>query len=266
MSGLTTVQKQDIQTNIYSAAHGAIADWDNFAWHYSNRAPDACVLHSSQAFCISVWGTFASPRGKVVRDVVASILQDRLLCKVLEQHDSGLSLELESNCALLLQKSYDEITVQEILDRADVGRSTFYAHFQDKDQLLLFGVDHLRLTLEEALRRGRGTARRHEGIIAFSQAMFDHADEYRNVYYALLKTQGWPLVHQRLENLIAELIRKECKTEIAALKNAKSDVPVELFVHYLTSSFSSVMAWWIDHRSRLTSAQIDEMFRSLVLC
>jgi len=102
MSGLTTVQKQDIQTNIYSAAHGAIADWDNFAWHYSNRTPDACVLHSSQAFCISVWGTFASPRGKVVRVVVASILQDRLLCKILEQRDSGLSLELESNqCELL---------------------------------------------------------------------------------------------------------------------------------------------------------------------
>jgi len=102
MSGLTTVQKQHIQTNIYSAAHGAIADWDNFAWHYSNGAPDANVLHSSQAFCISVWGTFASPQGKVVRDVVASILQDSLLSKVLEQYDSGLPLELESNrCELL---------------------------------------------------------------------------------------------------------------------------------------------------------------------
>jgi AcrR family transcriptional regulator len=171
----------------------------------------------------------------------------------------------EALIALVQQKNYDDITVQDVLDRADVGRSTFYAHFQDKDQLLLSGVEHLRLTLEEALRRERGRAKRHEGVIAFSRAMFEHADGYRTIYYALLKTQGWPLVRQRMQDLLEELIGRECKTEIAALRKAKSEVPVELFVHYLTSSFFSVMTWWIDRRSRLTPQQIDEMFRSLVL-
>lgn len=171
----------------------------------------------------------------------------------------------EALIALVQQKNYDDITVQDVLDRADVGRSTFYAHFQDKDQLLLSGVEHLRVTLEEALWREHGKAKRHEGVIAFSCAMFEHADGYRNIYHALLKTQGWPLVRQRMQDLLEELIRRECKTEIAALRKAKSDVPVELFVHYLTSSFFSVMTWWIDRNSRLTPAQIDEMFRSLVL-
>jgi AcrR family transcriptional regulator len=171
----------------------------------------------------------------------------------------------EALIALVQEKNYDDITVQDVLDRADIGRSTFYAHFQDKDELLLSGVEHLRVTLEEALRRERGKAKRHEGVIAFSRAMFEHADEYRKIYYALLKTQGWPIVHQRIQDLLEELIRRECKTEIEALRKASSDVPVELFVHYLTSSFFSVLTWWIDRRSRWTPAQIDELFRSLVL-
>jgi hypothetical protein len=49
------------------------------------------------------------------------------------------------------------------------------------------------------------------------------------------------------------------------LRTAKSDVPVDLFVRYLTSAFFAVLIWWMDRRSRLTPSQIDEVFRSLVL-
>jgi AcrR family transcriptional regulator len=45
--------------------------------------------------------------------------------------------------SLILEKKYESITVQEILDRADVGRSTFYMHFRDKDELLVSGFQYL---------------------------------------------------------------------------------------------------------------------------
>jgi uncharacterized membrane protein len=102
-------------------------------------------------------------------------------------------------------------------------------------------------------------------VIAFSRAMFDHAYGYRNVYFALLNTGAWPVVRQQLQDVIEELIRRECKAEITKLKTANSDVPVDLFVHYLTSAFFAVLIWWMDRRSRLTPSQIDEVFRSLVL-
>jgi len=167
--------------------------------------------------------------------------------------------------SLALEKSYDSITVQEVLDRADVGRSTFYTHFQSMDELLISGTHDLRITLNSALEHQRKSAKRHESVIAFSRAMFDHAYGYRNVYFALLNTRAWPIVRQRLQEILEELIQRECKAEIAKLKTANSEVSVDLFIHYLTAAFFAVLIWWMDRRSRLAPSQIDEVFRSLVL-
>ena len=166
--------------------------------------------------------------------------------------------------SLILEKNYDAITVQQILDRADVGRSTFYAHFDGKDELLLSGADDLRNALDVVLQGERLSRKGHDVVIGFSGAMFEHAHEYRNVYYALLHTQGWPLFRQRLQEILQELIRRECKAEIQKLRKADSEVPVDLFVHYLTSAFLSVLTWWLDRRSRLAPKEINDVFRSLI--
>jgi AcrR family transcriptional regulator len=167
--------------------------------------------------------------------------------------------------SLALEKRYDSITVQDVLDRADVGRSTFYTHFQSLAELLISGTQELRKTLNAALENQRKSTKRHENVVAFSRAMFDHAHGYREVYFALLNTGAWPIVRQQLQEVLVELIGRECKAEIAKLKTANSDVPVDLLVHYLASAFFAVLIWWMDCRSRLTPSQIDEVFRFLVL-
>jgi hypothetical protein len=104
VSALTPPHEQRIRDNIYSAAHDAITHWSTFKWHYTDGNADAHVPHSSQAFCISVWGTFASPRGNGVRKAVASILKDTLFQKALEPYDARVPLELESDSRELLNE------------------------------------------------------------------------------------------------------------------------------------------------------------------
>ena len=86
----------------------------------------------------------------------------------------------------ILEKKYESITVQEVLDRADVGRSTFYMHFRDKDELLVSGFGELQSLLKSA--QGASAAipgRSYERVIGFSLAMFEHASEYQRVNRAL---------------------------------------------------------------------------------
>ena len=184
--------------------------------------------------------------------------QDRRIRRTQKSlHDALISLALEKN--------YDSITIQEILDRANVGRATFYSHFKGKDELLMAGAHNLRDVLNTAVQGSRSSSKPHEIVIGFSRAMFEHASEYREVYHALLHTQGWSLFRRQLEDILDEIIRRECKTEIQRLKKVDSDVPVDLFIQYVRAAFFSVLTWWLDQRSRLTPSRIDNIFRSLVL-
>src|SRR5260370_35764453 len=123
------------------------------------------------------------------------------------------------------------------------------------EELLISGTQELRRTLHAALEQQGKSAKRHESVIAFSRAMFDHAYGYRNVYFALLNTGAWPIVRQQLQDVLEELIRRECKAEITKRKTATSDVSVDLFVVYLTPALFLVLFWWMDRCILLTPSQ-----------
>lgn len=171
----------------------------------------------------------------------------------------------EALIALLPETPYDDLTVQRILDRANVGRSTFYTHFADKDDLLLSGLDGLRVMLEEAQGSPGEVTEPAEHLIGFSRAMFEHAHDFRPVYHALVSSRVWPRVRQRLEEVLAGLVRRGCGGEIRRLRRAHPEMPVELFVHWVTSSFLTVLTWWIDEESTLSPEEIDRQFRALIV-
>src|SRR5690242_18084253 len=75
---------------------------------------------------------------------------------------------------LILEKGYEHVTVQDVIDRANVGRSTFYAHFEDKEQLLLSGFEPLRAEFEDFLS---GQSITQETPWALSLAIFQQVQK-----------------------------------------------------------------------------------------
>src|SRR5260370_1139942 len=84
---------------------------------------------------------------------------------------------------LIVEKGYEAVTVQDIIDRANVGRSTFYAHYTDKQQLLFSHFADLEAHLAHQQRLVRAkSADPVERVFGFSLAMFQHAQEYRRLW------------------------------------------------------------------------------------
>src|SRR5688572_29080610 len=97
--------------------------------------------------------------------------------------------------ALVLEKGYEAVTVQEVLDRADVGRATFYAHFANREALLLSVFEMMRGELREAMGglRSGDIGRFGEGVGVLGP-LFAHAAQHRRLYRALLNSRGGPML------------------------------------------------------------------------
>ncbi len=166
--------------------------------------------------------------------------------------------------SLILQKNYRDITIKDILDEANVGRSTFYAHYTGKDDLLASGFAHLRTELiafqEQSLARRGGIEARGLG---FSLAMFEHAGDHVDVYKALIGEHGGTVAQNHIRQIIAELVRKDLS---AILEHDRAgEMPRELVAQHIVGSFMATLVWWLDGGAKLRPERVDEVFRQLIM-
>lgn len=149
---------------------------------------------------------------------------------------------------LILEKGYEKVTVQDVIDRANVGRSTFYAHFESLDQLLLSGFEPLREQFEDFLS---GTMLDNESPWALSLVMFQQVQKQKGGYITLTHVQkylyGYLLEHLKL-----------------TLPKRNRNIPPELLAHYVVSSFIALLTWWIDNDYPFPAERINEIYRQLV--
>jgi AcrR family transcriptional regulator len=169
----------------------------------------------------------------------------------------------EALFSLIHEKSYDAIVVKEILDRANVGRSTFYTHFRNKDELLVSGIHDMLRSVESAGRPPSAT--RYERILWFSLPIFEHISYYRRAGRVRIGTRGRGIMHEYLQHVLAELMAEDVRTELQRRREKVGQVPPDLFVQYVASTFILVLHWWVDSRSPLPPKDVNDVFRALVL-
>jgi len=149
---------------------------------------------------------------------------------------------------LIMEKGYEKVTVQDVIDRANVGRSTFYAHFESLDQLLLSGFEPLRAEFEDFLS---GQSITYETPWALSLVLFQQ----------IQKRQGGYITLTHLQKYLYGYLLNHLK---AALSKRNKNIPPELLAHYVASSFIALMTWWIDNNYPLSAEKMNEILRQLV--
>ena len=164
----------------------------------------------------------------------------------------------EALLALILEKGFEAVTVQDVLERANVGRSTFYAHFQDKEDLFLSEFETMRTLFEHHLLSQPAT---DTSPWSLSLVMFQHAQGNLQLYKALAGKQGGSLALTHLQQYLSSLLRAHLKQQFS--QKAVVPIPPEILAHFMVSAFMSMLTWWLDNNLPYSAERINEMFRQL---
>lgn len=162
--------------------------------------------------------------------------------------------------SLMVEKPYESITVQEIIDKANVGRATFYAHFADKKSLLASRLEDLRAALVRRQREAL-SAKNGRRSFSFSRAMLEHAGENLILWRGIADRESGSFVMSRIQEMLADLVRND----LVALGFTRGNADREATVQYLSGAFVALMMWWLNDRDRLTVEEVDDRFTTLAL-
>jgi AcrR family transcriptional regulator len=166
--------------------------------------------------------------------------------------------------SLIQERGFEALSVQDIIDRANVGRATFYAHFDNKEDLLASGIDGLRASLKERQRQALSqTTAADEGLFGFSHELFVHANEHRNVFQAMVGKRSGAVIQQLLHKMLVDLAREEVKA-LAARGDAGS-MPTEAVVQFVGGGLFGLLMWWGNGKMRMPVEDVNALFRRLAI-
>lgn len=172
---------------------------------------------------------------------------------------------------LIQEKGYDAITVQDITDRANVARTTFYLHFKDKDELLFEGMRAIYDDLVERAFRKVGSADEtpdsHDPLAGFdiaSPADFEHVAEHAAFYRVMLSERGSMAFTLRVMDYLARLCDQDFLS-VAVARGAQPRIPVEIIAHIMAGAQIGVIRWWLENDQPHTPEAMGLMGRDLMV-
>jgi AcrR family transcriptional regulator len=159
---------------------------------------------------------------------------------------------------LMHRKPFNEITVQEVLDLAQVGRSTFYLHYRDKDDLFLSDAEQFFDGIANLLTQRGEVSKR----VAPVREFFTHLAEVSEFYAALIAAGKVQDVMELAQGYFARTIEQRLAELVP--QYARASASRAALSHALAGAMLSLLTWWIDHDKPTSPAEMDDIFHQMV--
>ena len=157
---------------------------------------------------------------------------------------------------LMMEKGYEAVSIKDVIDRANVGRSTFYAHYADKNELFLSQMERVVQMLGQHAPQAVS-----EGNPFFpSLGLFQHVQQQWKLYKILSWESGINLLTRHLQKSISDQIEQRLLAGGQVF-----ETPIPIIANFLSGSFLSLLKWWLDNKMMYSPEQMDEIFCKLTL-
>lgn len=160
--------------------------------------------------------------------------------------------------ALMQEKPFDTITVQDVLDRAKVGRSTFYSHYSDKDDLLMSDAEEFFESVAMMLSVRGDTSDRVFPVREF----FGHIIEAKTFVDALVSSGKMNDNMELARGLFARGIERRLSELPKGLGIPENERPAIAFAH--AGALLALLQWWVDRGMKQPPAEMDQLFHRMV--
>ena len=168
----------------------------------------------------------------------------------------------EALVALLLEKRYDAITVQDILDRANIGRATFYEHYWDKEDLLTSQAEWLIESLESQVEASSSPHSLDAPMWFSSLTLLEHISAHYPLYQEFSRGGAVALMTQALQ----QHLRVQVKTQLQAPWKQNRDTEVlDAVAAYVVGTFMTLVQWWLETDMSWSPHRMEALFRQLML-
>lgn len=165
---------------------------------------------------------------------------------------------------LLGRKNYNSITVQEIIDEANIGRSTFYAHFETKDDLL----KELCTELFDHIIDSAVDCSHTHGLYSDNSApksvfchLLQHLEENDNNVLGLLSCESSEIFLRYFKDSLNELVQMQFVNQS---RHRNMSLPKDFLVNHISSSFVEMVLWWLKGHRKQAPAELDQYFRAVI--
>lgn len=165
---------------------------------------------------------------------------------------------------LLSEKSFNQITVSDIIERADIGRATFYAHFETKDYLLKELCEelfcHIFDSSSESDHNHRHIFNCNAPDSVFTH-LFEHLYKNDNQILELLSGENNELFLRYFKTNLLQLVESQLDTfNIEKAHN----LPKDFYINHIAATFVETARWWIANKMKQTPQEITEYFLAVL--
>jgi AcrR family transcriptional regulator len=165
-------------------------------------------------------------------------------------------LLLDALFTLMVERGYERLTTQNLIDRAGVGRATFYAHFDSKEELLVASVGRLRAWLEH--ERDARPGERLGFMLPFCQ----HLSSHRALYRMTFARDSEVSVERLIRAMLRELVRADLE---AHRSRGQSAAALDLATQFVVATLWSVIVWWMERGAKSSAEEVHAVFQRLAL-